>query len=511
MTFSAPEQFNMAHYFLDARIEEGMGNRVAIRCGDSSWTYEEIQQQANRFANILSRLGVRPEERVAIGLPDGADWVGAFFGILKLGAVVVMLNPYLKPEEIEYFYEYTRCRWVLVHPDLAEGFVDRASGSRHLHGLLAVGGDLEGCPRFEKEVRDGDERFENFSTHADDPAVWLFSGGTTGKPKAVVQAHTSFANTTECYAKGVIGYGSDDTTLSIPKLYFGYATGSNLLFPFSVGATVALFPERSTSEEVFRQIEAHQPTILINVPTMIGRMVDAARDQSVSFDSLRLATSAGEALPLEIHEAWSETFGIELLDGLGTAEMWHIFLSNRPGDVYPGTLGKVVPGFEVVVRDENENCVSAGEVGVMWVRGNSRAIQYWQKSDRTQHAFRGEWYVTGDLVLEDENGCYSHHGRADEMLKVSGKWLAPQEVEGCLLQHPAVHECAVVGWKGEGGLITPKAYLVAEGAGSDLETELKAFVKDRLETYKHPREIEFVEALPRTHLGKVARGALRNI
>ena len=345
--------------------------------------------------------------------------------------------------------------------------------------------------------------------------MWLFSGGTTGRPKAVVQTHTAFANTTECYAKGVIGYREDDVTLSVPKLFFGYATGSNLLFPFAVGATAALFPERCTPEVLYDRIERLRPTILVNVPTMVNQMLAHPGAAERDLSSLRVATSAGEALPAELHRRWDDAFGVDLLDGLGTAEMWHIFLSNRPGDVRPGTLGEVVPGFEVRVCDDAGAELPDGEIGWLWVRGNSRAIGYWHRMEKSCEAFRGEWYVSGDMLVRDADGYFTYCGRGDDMLKVKGKWLSPKEVENCLLQHPGVRECAVVGIADPDGLISPHAFVVCEGSVSegddDLEQELRAFVKARLTSYKCPRDITLTDDLPRTHLGKVDRGALRTI
>jgi acyl-coenzyme A synthetase/AMP-(fatty) acid ligase len=294
--------------------------------------------------------------------------------------------------------------------------------------------------------------------------------------------------------------------MSVPKLYFGYATGSNLLFPFSVGATSILFPEKSTAEEIFAQIQKHRPTILIPVPTLIQQMLATGkRDLS----SLRFATSAGEALPSELYHRWKQMFGVELLDGLGTAEMWHIFVSNRLGDVKPGTLGRVVNGFDLRVCHDDGSEVPAGESGALWVRGKSRALGYWQQLDRTAAAFRGEWYVTGDLVRKDSAGYVTYCGRADEMLKVGGKWVAPQEVEHCLLQHPEVKECAVVGVVNSDGLMKPHAFIVAKEKRVGLEGELQSFVREKLEPYKYPREVVFVDFLPRTHLGKIDRAKLR--
>jgi benzoate-CoA ligase family protein len=350
---------------------------------------------------------------------------------------------------------------------------------------------------------------EAFPSHRDDAAIWLFSGGTTGQPKAVVQRHESFANTTVCYGQRVLGFSEDDVTLAVPKLFFGYATGSNLFFPFSVGAAAALFAEKATAETLFEKIRRFRPTVLINVPTMINQMVSHPDTARQDLSSLRLTTSAGEALPVELYERWRQVFGVELLDGLGTAEMWHIFISNRPGGVRAGTLGTVVPGFDVKVCDDDGRELPDGEVGCLWVCGNSRATGYWQQMDKTRAAFRGDWYVSGDLIRRERDGYFAYCGRADDLLKVGGKWLAPQEVEGCLLQHPLVKEVAVVGVEDANGLTKPHAFVVATERHPGLGEELQAFARERLEPYKAPRAVRFLDALPRTHLGKVDRAKLR--
>ncbi|MEO5616798.1 MAG: benzoate-CoA ligase family protein [Candidatus Eisenbacteria bacterium] len=504
MTYEPPEQLNIADFFLDDRVREGRGGRIAVRTDSASFTFAEVQQLANRYANLLTGTGAEPEHRVLIALPDGPDYVGALFGALKLGAVVVMANPGLEGAEVKALLDYTRARVVVTHREGAANFLAAARDARHVKETLVVGGsDWSRCIASLSPV------FENALTHRDDAAIWLFSGGTTGIPKAVVQTHRSFAYTTECYARDVIGYGEDDITLAVPKLYFGYATGSNLFFPFRAGASTVLFPEPATVDAVFDRIRRFRPTVLINVPTMINRMVShpAAAEQDLS--SLRLCTSAGEALPEELDRRWRDTFAVDLLDGLGTAEMWHIFISNRPGAAHPGTLGQVVPGFEVKVCGDDGAELPRGETGWLWVRGGARAIAYWRHQEKTERGFRGEWYVSGDLIRMDAEGYVTYHGRGDEMLKVAGKWLAPAEVEGCLLQHPAVSEAAVVGRHDASGLMKPVAYVVAHEQRPGLDEELRAFVRDRLDAYKHPREVHFVAALPRTHLGKVDRGLLR--
>jgi benzoate-CoA ligase family protein len=504
MTSPAPERSNVADAFLDARVREGRGARNALLTASGSLTYADVQALANRFARRLAAAGVEPENRVLIALPDGPEFVAAFFGTLKLGAVVVMVNPALPAADVAHMLEYSRARVVVAHRDTAAAFVEAARGAPLTRAVLIVGD-----PSFDSAVAAESPEWRTFDSHRDDAAIWLFSGGTTGRPKAVVQTHRSFLNTAELYGRGVIGYRESDVTLSVPKLYFGYATGSNLLFPFLVGGSSVLFPEPVTAELLFERIRRHRPTILINVPTMIHKMLShpSARDQDLS--CLRVCTSAGEALPVELHEAWTRTFGIELLDGLGTAEMWHIFISNRIGTARPGTIGQVVPGFEVKVCDDAGHELPAGETGWLWVRGDSRAIGYWQQMEKTAQAFRGEWYVSGDLIRVDADGSVTYCGRGDDLLKVAGKWLAPAEVEGCLLQHAAVAEAAVIGVPDANGLVKPRAYVVARARAQGLEEELKSFVRQRLEPYTHPREVVLVDALPRTHLGKVDRGKLK--
>lgn len=512
MTIDIPTELNMADWFLYARIREGLGEKTAMICGDRRLTYADMGGLAAQFGNVLLGLGVEAEQRVLIGLPDIPEFAGALFGILGIGAAVVMVNYQLKAEEIAYFYEYTRSKVAIVHKDSLAAFVEAAKSARHLKKIVVVGGDAavdDSVLSFEELKKNVPNTLELFPTHRDDAAIWLFSGGTTGKPKAVVQTHASFVNTTELYGKGLLKYSSGDITLSVPKLYFGYATGANLLFPFSVGGTSIIFPGRCTADALFEQIRLHRPTILVNVPTMIGQMVAHEQAAAQDLSCVRVSTSAGEALVPELYERWKKVFGVEMCDGLGTAEMWHIFMSNAPGSVKPGTLGKAVPGFEVKVCDDDGNELLAGEVGWLWVRGNSRAIWYWHEMEKTSRAFRGEWYVSGDMLRRDEEGYFVYCGRGDDMLKVGGKWLAPAEVENCLLSHPLVAECAVMGVLDENGLVKPNAYVLAREAKAGLDEELKVYVREKLEPYKAPRKVFVMDSLPRTHLGKIDRNKLR--
>lgn len=544
-----PLQLNIAERFLTARLAEEASS-IALYAGEETLSYADVDRLASRFGGLLSELGVEPEQRVLIALPDIPAFVGALFGTLKLGAVVVMVNRELGQPEIEYFYQYTRAKVAVVHyGDLerfyaASGLSTAASpggsvasdvaASAGGEGAATDGAATVGAPRgprrlivvgapegavlpahavsFEALEARLPSALPCYPTHRDDPAIWLFSGGTTGQPKAVVQSHRSFANTTELYARRTLGMTSKDITLSVPKLYFGYATGSNLLFPFSVGGSTILFPERCTAERLFELISRHRPTVLIHVPTMVSKMLDSPLAQEADLSCLRLATSAGEALPSELYRRWKRQFGVELLDGLGTAEMWHVFITNRLGDVREGTLGRVVEGFEVEVRDEEGRPLPRGETGWLWVRGGSRAAGYHQQHDKSCQAFRGEWYVSGDMISMDDEGYVTYAGRGDDMLKVGGKWLSPAQVEGCLLRHPRVSECAVVGVPDEQGLVKPHAFVLTRGMPEPgLEAALIEQVRRELEPYKAPRQVHLMTELPRTHLGKIDRGKLRTL
>ena len=493
------EVLNMADYFLFDRIRDGHGGREAIRTDDGTLTYDQVGALAGGMGRRLERLGVTRGDRVLISMPDGPEYVASLFGTLAIGAVAVMINPELRADHLSAILDAARSPVAIVASAHLDAITAASTLSSHPpHALVIDPGGLE-----------PDDGLLPTRTLRDEPSIWLFSGGTTGVPKIVVQSHGSFVNTTERYAHQTIGFRPDDVTISVPRLFFGYATGANLLFPFSVGASTVLFPDRPTPAVLFDQIRRHRPTILVTAPSAINAMVSDEAAAGADLTSLRLATSAGEALPETMYHRWREQFGIELLDGLGTAEMWHIFITNRLGDVKVGTVGRVVPGFDVKACDEAGAPVATDEVGRMWVRGGSLAQGYWEDPEQTAAAFRGEWFVGGDLISIDADGYVSHRGRADDAIKVKGKWLNPQEVESCLLEHKAVKECAVVALEDDDGLLKPAAFVVASASIS--EAELKQHVLDRLEPYKHPRRVIFLDRLPETHLGKVDRGALKRL
>ena len=504
-----PERLNLADWLLDERLREGRGERIALRLPERAFTYSEVAAHSRRFANVLAGLGLRPEERVFLALPDGADFVGALFGVLRAGGAVVMLNPELASDAVGALVDYLRPRFAVIDGRLAHTYAAALGTCEERTQLVTVGERAPGCPSFEELARTVADDFPTVRTHRDDPAVLLFSGGTTGRPKAVVQSHRSYAFTTQAYGQRTLGLTADDITLAVPKLYFGYAMGSNLFFPFSVGASACLFPEKATAQTIFAAIARHRPTLLVNVPTMIQQMVSHPGAAAQDLSSLRLATSAGEALAVTLRDRWNAAFGVELLDGLGTAEQWHVFLSHRPGRVRAGTLGEAVPGFEVRVRDDDGRDLPDGEIGALWVRGGARAWGYWREMDKSQATFRGEWVVPGDLVSRDADGFFTYQGRGDDVFKVAGKWFSPAEVEGTLLRHPQVAECAVVGISDDNGLLKPHAWVIPRHPTPDLARELQDFVAQELLPYKAPRSVQVVEELPRTHLGKIDRGALK--
>jgi benzoate-CoA ligase family protein len=448
----------------------------------------------------LDELGVESEDRVLLALPDSPEFAAAFFGVLKRGAVVAMVNPELPAADYPYYLEYTRAR-VLVTTHALAGRIGGAIAEarrRHLHGVLMVDGGI--TPQ---------DHFEGPPTHRDDPAIWLFTSGSTGKPKAAVHMHHDFAYNTECYAKRVLEMSASDVTLAVPKLYFGYATGSNLMFPFAVGGTTILFPDKSTPERLFELIARHRPTVLTSVPTMIGKMVAApsAREQDLS--SLRVCISAGEALPPELYLRWKDAFGVEILDGIGSAELFHIYISNRFGDVRPGSLGKLVPGYEARIVDDNGADVPPDQIGTLWVKGDSAALCYWQAHERSKQVLQGDWVSTGDKFRRDADGYFYYAGRADDLLKIDGIWVSPLEVENVLLAHQGVLECCVVGYEDDNRLVKACAYVVAQPGAALAEEDVRAFARARLAGYKVPRRIEFVDALPRSDRGKVLRRELK--
>jgi benzoate-CoA ligase len=428
------------------------------------------------------------------------------------------VNPLSKREQLEYYLEYTRARIAIVDTTVVPELIPVRA--RLLQTLLVVGASAGAsatprCVPYEQAVgpEDPDSALAELEpTGPDDLAGWLFTSGSTGEPKACVHTHADFAYSTETYALQVAGYREDDVCLSVPKLFFGYATGTNLMFPFRVGATSVLFPGRATADEMFDQIEHHRPTFLTSVPTLIGNMVRSPRIETADLSSLRVCLSAGEALPPSLYSEWLERTGVEILDGIGSAEMFHIYISNFPGDVRPGSLGRIVPGFAAEIVDAEGRPVPDGEPGRLRVRGGSTALCYWADKQKSRETFQGEWCTSADVFRRDAAGYYYYEGRQDDLLKVSGIWVSPLEIENALLAHPAVAETCVVGCADEEGLVKPLAFVVLNpgyARGEESAAMLKAHLKERLLPYTYPRWFEWRSALPKNDRGKVARKELK--
>ncbi len=532
MTVTFPEALNLADYYLFDRLAEGLGEKVCLRYGDRAWTYDEVCDRARRFSAALAEADVRRGERVLFILPDTPPFAWAFFGTLRAGCVVAMANPDSPFEQLAYLLEYTRATAVVTVPKVADP-LDAAIASgrigREVRKVWTVpdvatgddperGGDLAEALRnvvLGPDVASAGAR----RTHRDEPAIWLFTSGSTGEPKANVHTHRDFAWNTELYAKKTVGYAKDDVTVSVPRLYFGYATGTNLLFPFAVGGTACLFSERPTPESLMKAIAMYRPTVITNVPTMLGKLLEhdaklrADGQPGLDLTSVRFQLSAGEALPEALLTRWQERFTSDVYDSIGSAEMFHIYASNRPGDVKPGSLGKAVLGYELAILPEEATGAGAtrcapGEIGVLWVRGDSVSMGYWLDRDKSWSTFHGHWCRTGDLFSIDAEGYLYFAGRSDDLIKVSGLWVAPLEVEECLMKHEAVSLAAVIGVEEE-GLMKTKAFIVLRAGRTATESELQDFVKSRLSKHKYPRIVEVVEDVPKNDRGKVDRKALR--
>ena len=501
--------FNLASWFVDRHVEEGRGDRTALICGDERVSYAELAKQVNRVGHVLRDLGVRQEERVLLALSDGVEFVATWYGAQKIGAVTAEVYTFLPAKDLAYYLDYTRAGVVVADATTLENLREARGSSRWLRTLLVVG---------EAELQPGEESFDELTAQApdeldpaptqpDDIALWKFTTGSTGMPKACVHRTITPLHSFEHYARDVLDIREDDVVLPVPKLFFGYARDLAALYPFGIGGAGIVFPERSTPETLFELIARHRPTILVNVPTMMRAMLEQP-EQDLS--CLRLATSAGEALPEELHRRWLDTFGVEVLDGIGSSEAYHIYISNRPGAARPGTLGQVVPGYSARVVGEDGRELPDGEAGRLWVEGDTAALMYWQAREKSLETYAGDLVMSGDLFACDADGFFSYRGRADDLLKVGGIWVAPQEIEQCLAAHADVAECAVVGYE-EDGLQKPRAFVVLrDGALVDAEA-LQAHVKSTLSPHKYPRDVRFVAELPRTGSGKVDRRALREV
>ncbi|MCE1236153.1 MAG: benzoate-CoA ligase family protein [Hyphomicrobiales bacterium] len=505
--------YNAADDLLDRNLREGRGDKLAFVDPNRSLTYAELAAETRRFANVLGSLGVSREERIAMIMLDTVDWPVAFLGAIRAGIVPVPLNTLLAADQYAYMLADSRAKVLVISPALlptVEAILPTIPSLAH----VLVVGDAATAPHraLAAEIAAASDVFETVATHPDETCFWLYSSGSTGAPKGTRHVHTSPMATAKLYGQGVLGIREDDVGFSAAKLFFAYGLGNSLTFPMSVGATSVLNPGRPTPETVYGFLEKHQPTIFFGVPTLYAAMLhDPAHAASTGSAKLRICASAGEALPEHIGETWRKRFGVDILDGVGSTEMLHIFLSNAPGAIVYGTSGVAVPGYELKLLDEQGKEIGDGEIGELFVRGPSAADGYWNQREKSRATFRGEWTKTGDKYIRDAKGRHTYCGRADDMFKVSGIWVSPFEIEAALAAHEDVLEAAVVAQADEEGLLKPKAFVVLKdtAAGDDLEARLKEHVKKTVGMWKYPRWIEVVDGLPKTATGKIQRFKLR--
>jgi benzoate-CoA ligase family protein len=506
------DTFNLADYFLDRNIAAGHGDRIALRAPGGACTYAELAALTNQVGNALLELGVRPQERVLLALADSVEFVATWYAAQKIGAVTAEVYTFLQTKDYAYYLEYTAATVVVVDlPTLERMRAARdAGGARPI--LLVVGappGELGGGEvSFEALVARQPPALAPAPAARDTIAIWKFTTGSTGRPKACVHAARSPFVSYERYARGVLGIRSDDVVLPVPKLFFGYARDLAALFPFGVGGAGVIFPDRPTPELLFDLIARYRPTILVNVPTMMQAMLDHPDAARQDLSCLRACTSAGEALPEPLHRRWIDTFGVEVLDGIGSSEAYHIYVSNRPGRSRPGSIGEVVPGYVATVVDDDGRPLDDGRIGRLWVGGESAALMYWGDDEASRRTFAPDLVMSGDLVERSRDGFFVYRGRADDLLKVGGIWVAPAEIERCLAGHPDVVECAVVAADHD-GLTRGCAWIVVRDGATPTAEAIQAFVREHLSPHKVPREVRFTDVLPRTGSGKIDRRALR--
>lgn len=513
-----PRQYNAVTDFVDAHLRQGRGAKTAFISPTGSRTYNELCADTHRVANLLAAHGLEMENRIVLLAHDTLHWPVIFWGAIRAGVIPVALNTLLSTDQYRYILTDTRARALFISPALQEIVEPVLPKLPHLKQVFVLPGDAADTSvkhiDYAEALAGQPDRAETADTCCDDVAFWLYSSGSTGMPKGVPHLHTSLMETARLFGQGVLGIREDDVVFSAAKLFFAYGLGNAMSFPMSVGATTVLLPDRPTPEAVFGVLKKYQPSIFYGVPTLYAAMLahsDCAIENAPA--KLRCCVSAGEALPEEVGKRWRSVFGVDIIDGVGSTELLHIFLSNRPDEIRYGTSGKAVPGYELRLVDERGRNAQPDEIGELLVRAPSAAVGYWNQSQKSRATFEGEWTRTGDKYTLDKDGYYHYCGRTDDLFKVSGIWVSPFEVESALISHDAVLEAAVVGYEDEQGLTKPKAFVVLadpNAGADDLYEELKNLVKRKIGKWKYPRVIEFVSELPKTATGKIQRFKLKD-
>jgi len=511
---AVPPDYNFAADILKRNLDAGRGDKAAYIDHRGSITYAALAARVERFGHVLRALDIRPEERILICLLDTIDWPTAFLGAIKAGVVAVPVNTLLTEDDYRFMLDDSRARLLVVSEELLPKFAKAIETSKNLAHVVVSGGDAKGHQRFADLMMQA-AKTDAFTapTKRDDMCFWLYTSGSTGKPKGAVHTHADLKLTDDLYAGPILGITAKDVCYSVAKLFFAYGLGNALTFPMSAGATAVLLPARPTPEAVAEILKKHDVTVFYAVPTFYAGFLASPAAPDRGEVKMRCCVSAGEALPPDVGRRWSERYSLDILDGIGSTEMLHIFLTNRPGDVKYGTSGKRLAGYDLrLVDDDGAIVTKPGEMGELQVRGPTSAMMYWNSREQSRSTFLGEWTRSGDKYVEDEDGYFTYCGRRDDMLKVSGMYVSPFEVEGVLQSHPDVLEAAVVGWPDTDRLIKPKAFVVLKspaGADEALARTLQEHCKQKLAAYKYPRWLEFRTELPKTATGKIQRFKLR--
>jgi len=508
-----PDCFNAATYFVDRHVPEGRSAKAAIECGDSSLSYGELSARVNRFGNALKSLGVRIEERVLLLLVDTPAFAVCFFGAIKIGAVAVPINTLLKSPDYKYLLNNCRARVAVVSASLLPLIAAIPRSELSYLETIVVAGDAPGMVSLESLLSQSSSELEAAPTSKDDAAFWLYSSGSTGAPKGCVHLQHDMVVSAERYAKAILKISEADRFFSVAKLFFAYGLGNGLYFSLAVGGTNILMPSPPRPQNIFEIIERHRPTLFFSVPSNYVKLLAYSREgREFDLSSVRHAVSAGESLPATVFHRFKERFGVEILDAIGSTEALHMMISNAPGAVKPGSSGRILPGFEAKIVDDSDQPVEQGQVGNLLVKADSTCAYYWNEHEKTKSTINGHWIRTGDKYHQDEDGYFWYAGRSDDMMKVSGVWVSPIEIERVLSEHPAILESAVVFRHDSDELPKPAACVVLrEGhvGTTSLAEEIRQFITERLPVYKRPYWVEFLPELPKTATGKVQRFKLR--